>query len=849
MAAPCDPARPYRCLSRVALPIVGLVTVVLGVLVGLLWYGAERQDAIARARSIEIVARIVDDAIAQMAREAKDYAWWNDAVRALVMEVDPVWADNNIGAYVHESFGYEFGFVVDEAGGTRYASIDGARATADAFAHLGNGLEQLIDQTREASVAYRPVPAGGLLHSPRGPVVAGASLVTPEAEGDLDLPSGRSAVVVFAEVLDAGFWQEFAARYGLEGFEVQPPGSPDAMLPLVAVDGTPLGGLVWQPHHPGAAYFRAVLPWVAGATVLVALVTALVLRRTTRTLIESEARFRDVANATSDWIWETDAAGRLTFVSERFAEATEIAVGRILGRPLGDMLVAVDGPEATSLSGLLAAPQPFRNLLCRYEDRAGTARIVRLAGTPIFDAGGALRGHRGTATDVTREVEAERQVRFLALHDPLTGLANRAGLHRRLERAVADTLRRGELAAVICLDLDRFKDINDTLGHTAGDLLIKHVGERLQACVREVDTVARLGGDEFAVVQVGVRGPEDVETLCRRILAAVAEPVDLDGNEVMVTASLGIALMPDDGGEPGRLLQNADIALFRTKDEGGDGIRFFEPRMDARLRERKALEQDLRAALHGDELELHYQPQFAVDDRRLVGVEALLRWHHPERGAVPPAAFVPVAEESGLMLPLGEWVLRAACRQAAGWPGIVMSVNLSPVQFRHRDLVTIVRAALDDSGLEPGRLELEVTEAVLLRDGEATLAKLRALQALGVRISMDDFGTGCSHLCHLHQFGFDKLKIDQCFVQSMAAREDAGAIVRAVMVLGRSLGMQICAEGVETAEQLAFLAAEGCDQVQGFYFSEALRADEISVRYFAGGELTEPGLLLSEHRR
>jgi predicted signal transduction protein with EAL and GGDEF domain len=349
--------------------------------------------------------------------------------------------------------------------------------------------------------------------------------------------------------------------------------------------------------------------------------------------------------------------------------------------------------------------------------------------------------------------------------------------------------------------------------------------------VRETDTVARIGGDEFAIVQVGLEQPDGAQMLCRRVLETLAAPFDLDGHEVLVTASVGIALIPLDGSIPGRLLQSADIALYRAKEEGRNTFRFFEAGMDARLQARKALERDLRLALARNELELYYQPKVELGRDGLSGVEALVRWHHPERGLVPPGEFIGVAEETGLILALGEWVLRGACVQATAWPTLQMSVNISPVQFKQRDLVDVVRRALADSGLQPERLELEITEGVLLQNTDTAMTTLRQFKELGVLIAMDDFGTGYSSLGYLQKFPFDKIKIDRSFVSALETRTDADAIVRAVVGLGHSLGMRTCAEGVETVAQLAFLRREGCDEVQGYYFGKPMPAPEFEHLY------------------
>ena len=471
---------------------------------------------------------------------------------------------------------------------------------------------------------------------------------------------------------------------------------------------------------------------------------------------------------------------------------------------------------------------PSATSFAKSENGTGRSCILRFAGKPAFDHVGGFLGYRGIASDVTAQVVAERRARYLALYDPLTDLPNRELLRQRLDDALAGLRRRDGMVAVFLLDLDRFKSINDTFGHAAGDRLIRSCSERLKACMRQTDTLARIGGDEFALIQVGVEKAEQVQALCRRLLAALVEPFDLDGQEVIVTASIGVALAPTDAEEPARLLQHADVALYRAKDEGRNAFRFFEPEMDRRLQNRRALECDLRAALARGQIEVHYQLQVDLRSQEPVGVEALARWHHPERGWVPPQEFISVAEETGLILPLGEQVLRTACAQMVAWPRLRLSVNLSPVQFRHGDLVALVRSALEEARLEAGRLELEVTEGVLLSDTVDALATLTSLRELGVRIAMDDFGTGYSSLGYLQKFTFDTIKIDRSFVGAIERRSEAEAIVRAVVGLGHSLGIRTCAEGVETAGQFAFLEGEGCDEVQGYYFSRPVPASDLA---------------------
>jgi|tagenome__1003787_1003787.scaffolds.fasta_scaffold20884621_1 diguanylate cyclase (GGDEF)-like protein len=421
----------------------------------------------------------------------------------------------------------------------------------------------------------------------------------------------------------------------------------------------------------------------------------------------------------------------------------------------------------------------------------------------------------------------EQRLEHMAHHDALTDLPNRLRLRQATENELA-RVQRGETIAVLCLDLDHFKSVNDTLGHPAGDCLLRTVAERLRQSVRETDIVARVGGDEFAVVQVAAEQPRGAIVLADRLIETLAKPFDLDGHQVVIGTSIGIALAPSDGLDTDQLMKNADMALYRAKADGRGVSRFFEPEMDAKMQARRTLEIDLRKALVEDEFELYYQPLVNLQSDAVSGFEALLRWNHPTRGLVPPSEFIPVAEEMGLIVPLGEKILRQACTEAAGWPDdIKVAVNLSPVQFKSKTLALAVISALASSGLPPHRLELEITESVLLQDSELTLTTLHQLRALGVRIAMDDFGTGYSSLSYLRSFPFDKIKIDQSFVRDMSGKEDSIAIVRAVAGLGKNLGMATTAEGVETQEQLRYLRQEGCTEVQGYLFSRPMPARNI----------------------
>jgi diguanylate cyclase (GGDEF)-like protein len=465
------------------------------------------------------------------------------------------------------------------------------------------------------------------------------------------------------------------------------------------------------------------------------------------------------------------------------------------------------------------------------------ARVIAITHEAIPDGGWVA-----TYEDVTERRKTERRIAYMARHDALTNLPNRTVLSERMEEVLDHTDHQKEFA-VLCLDLDQFKQVNDTLGHAVGDALLRSVAARLLDCVRDTDTVVRLGGDEFAVVQSGVEGREDVAALAQRIVEAIARPFDLDGQQVTIGVSVGIAMAPGHGTTGDKLFKAADVALYRAKADGRGVWRFFETEMDVRLQARRKLEADLREALAKDEFELFYQPIYDLRKSRICGLEALLRWRHPTRGLISPMEFVAVSEEMGLIIPLGEWVLRHACKEASEWPRHVkLAVNVSAAQFRTGNLVQTVSNALAASGLSPRRLELEITESVLLANSEATLSTLHKLRSLGIGISMDDFGTGYSSLSYLHSFPFDKIKIDQSFIRDLQLTDGSGAIVRAVLSLGLSLGMRTTAEGVETTEQLAWLRREGCNEAQGYLFSNAVPQTEIpAVLEKWGGPRGWPG--------
>jgi diguanylate cyclase (GGDEF)-like protein len=523
-----------------------------------------------------------------------------------------------------------------------------------------------------------------------------------------------------------------------------------------------------------------------------------------------------------------DASARLIICNSAYADIYKLppelvapgtALEDILSSRIGSGIFPVEGPEThrAQVAAMVASKARAASVL---ELRDG--RTISTALQPM--AGG---GWVGVHEDVTERRRAEERIAYMAHHDALTDLPNRVLFEERTAEGLRG-LAQDQAVAVMCLDLDRFKAVNDTLGHPVGDALLKIVAERLKGCVQEADTIARFGGDEFAIVQIGGEQPRCATATARRIIEAVGAPYTIEGHQIMIGVSIGIAVAPTDGLEASLLLKNADMALYRAKGDGRGTYHFFESIMDARMQARRRLELDLRKGLTGEEFELFYQPVVDLESGRVTSFEALMRWRHPEKGMISPAEFIPVAEEIGMIVPLGEWALRRACQDAAGWSrGVKVSVNLSPVQFRSAKLIEAVKAALEEARLPASRLELEITESALLAETEATIAMLNQLHALGVRIAMDDFGTGYSSLSYFRSFRFDRIKIDRSFIANVVADDSSLAVIRAVAGLSASLGIATTAEGVETKEQLERLRAEGYREVQGYFFSPPKPASEI----------------------
>ncbi len=570
------------------------------------------------------------------------------------------------------------------------------------------------------------------------------------------------------------------------------------------------------------------------------------LRTAFRALATNELRLANAQRIAGIGDWERDLiSGSLTRSEE---------VYRIFGREPGDLSSTsaippeIVHPEDKQLVDEFINAAQHRgedfNVDFRIVLPDGSTRYIHGQGEVLQDPAGRVIRLAGTVQDISARKLAEKQIEYLALHDGLTGLPNPRFFRDEVTKAISEAVRFETMLATLFLDLDRFKNVNDSLGHGIGDLLLKEVAERVTHCLRKGDAVsrepegsqenvlARQGGDEFTVLLTTLRHAEDAARVAQRILDALASPFRIEGHEIFTSASIGIAVFPDDGGDVETLLKNADTAMYSAKEEGRKNYKFFTEEMNKAARAKLSLESDLHNALRQNEFILHYQPQIEVASRKIVGVEALIRWQHPKRGLVPPLEFIPLAEERGLIIPIGEWVLRSACAQGSAWQKaglgrITVAVNMASPSFRQMDLMAVVADALEKSGLEPGFLELEVTESIMMRDVEAVLTMLKKLKGIGIHLSIDDFGTGYSSLSYLQRFPLDALKIDRSFVNNID-KPEGSAIALAIMALAKSLNLKVIAEGVETEHQVRILREHGCEFMQGFLFSRPVSAEEIA---------------------
>lgn len=786
-------------------------------------------------------ARALENRITATKNYIGSYANWTTAFEHLSGQVDVGWAytEQNMGKTLFTSDGYDGVFVLDRER-TKYALVRGQLDQSDFSSYLQLSASTLVDQVQSQADFTKTISTYSLFEG--WPALVTASAILPN-DGRHMGDRKMTSVLVFVDALTPTKLRKLGSAYGLKnltlGVDETLAGSPQK----VPLDITGYS-LVADLERPGHQLLQSLLPPFVGTLLVLMLLTAYFFRHALRSsryvdtsfeairrsnkalehanyaLEASEQRFRAVAEAASDWIWETDKSQSITYLSGRFSTVTGFSDLQWLGQNVEELLQC----DTTTLSlwfSKLVEESHASDLRCTYRDRTGQTRYCRVSARPIVDRSGVI-GYRGTASDITDEVTAHAQIQHLSMHDALTGLPNRNKLGRFLEEALLLNENSAPLS-VLMVDLDNFKPINDSLGHPVGDAVLKEVGKRLRECTRDHDFVAKLGGDEFVVVLSGIDTHSEIDKFCTRLIGNLDQPIDHEGYALHIGASVGVAVSRRQGYMASELLRCADIALYQAKADGKNMWCYFEPHMSDQIQSRRQMEDDLRLAVKHQHFVLHYQPRYKVNGKEIVSVEALVRWEHFTRGLLGPDLFIPLAEQTDLIVPLGRWVLREACETALTWPDdLMLSVNLSPTQFIQSDVVEDVREILVSTRFPASRLELEITENVMLNDTEGALATVNSLKQLGVRLNMDDFGTGYSSLGYLRAYPFDGIKIDKRFIASISNGGSDRAVVQAIISLGKAMGLTVTAEGVETEEQLSILSQDGCNEVQGYLMSRPI---------------------------
>lgn len=758
-----------------------------------------------------------------------DYAFWSDAYEHTVGTIDMTWTyeRDNIGPSLHATYGLDGVFIVGPDGATRYGIVHGVLSETAASEWITDDIAALLKEAHRMSlnddVAKAYFSVGGI------PAAVSAAVIRPDSSYD-DIAT--LSYLVFVDVLTEAKLEAIDQAFDLDNlraFAGTASGSSSQKLTLEAAVGTPVT-LQWDSKELGLSLLKNVLPILFLVGLLVAVLVCRLRKRVMhaarmidaaqQTLRVSEQRFKNISEASSDWIWETDSQQNLTYLSDRFAQVTGLSREQWLGRSLSDLL-GYD-KRLLSITAELGANNGRRPVPCEMTAANESLRYCQLSARAVR-AGDSLLGYQGTVCDITEEIEAKTRIEHISQHDALTGLANRHRLNHFINSRLSEGLDVDRPVYLLALDLDRFKPVNDAFGHAAGDMVLREVANALNSCTRSTDLVARLGGDEFVVVATDCRTREQAEGLCQRIIERINQPIMIAGNEVSVGTSIGVVSAPFDGITGEELLRYADIAMYEAKSSGRNTFRFYVPAMNERIMERRQLEIDMRHALRRREFRLDFQPRYEAAGQKLVGAEALVRWHHPTKGLLPPDSFIYLAEETGLIIELSDWVLHEACMNALSWgDSMMVSVNLSSMEFQRNDLAERIAVALATTGLSAERLELEITESVMLEDAAAALITMNELKALGVRLSMDDFGTGYSSLSYLRTYPFDGIKIDRSFVAGLDHSQSSEAIVNAIVSMGHALSLTVTAEGIETVTQLGKLTELACDQAQGFYLGRPI---------------------------
>ncbi|KAF1051519.1 MAG: putative signaling protein [Stenotrophomonas maltophilia] len=815
-----------------------ILAVAFGATAWVVLHIARQQDNTANEQTYFYTEKALQNRIGNSAALMKSYAFWTEAYKRLQEDIDEQWAfeEDNIGPSLYLLNGYE-GVCLQLANGKQYVMIEGKRfqSTCDALVDLPlRDIRAEAEQSADRDQVYTRYTT--FLEQP---AMLTAAMVKPTQEGTPDHVD-KGALLIFFDQLTPTKLQKLGRDFGVDGLAIYTNDKLPAGDNSIHLGTTPFR-LGWHPVAPGSELLARIGPTVLAVLALLTLFLFWLARTSLRTayavdhyqhslqdandaLEASEGRFKTVAEAASDWIWEVDEHLRLTYLSTRFERMTGFPVDTWLGKRL-DELILCDTLHIDHWLATVRASGGPDSLVCTFRDHQERKRICKITATAVQDDTAVC--YRGATADVTDEMEANARIQHLSAHDSLTGLPNRSRLAAYLE----DLFNRHQPhhPVLLMLDLDRFKPINDSLGHPAGDAVLKVIAERLRQSVRGEDLVARLGGDEFVIVCLHTQGRGEVERLCQQLVQLIAQPIEFEGLQLQVGTSIGIAQSRLQGADPRALLRCADVAMYEAKAAGRNTWRFYSEDMDALLAEKKRTDVELRMALQESQFELFYLPRFDVNQRRIAAVEALIRWRHPRQGLVGPDRFIALAEENELIVPIGNWVLREACRTALQWQNPVrVSVNISPLQFAHGELVEQVRRTLAQTGLPPARLELEITESIMLSDIDGALSTLHGLKSMGVHLNMDDFGTSYSSLGYLRSYPFDSVKIDRRFIASLERDGRDLAVVQAIIRLGKALDLKVTAEGVETEEQLQLLREEDCQELQGYLFSKPLDGEGIA---------------------
>lgn len=794
-----------------------------------------------------LLRKALDTRQESMRSHLKDNAEWGDAYKHLHLNTDVHWAwdKQNLGKSLYDNFGYEGVFVLSPEGSTRYSVVDGKLKLQD--------LERWLDKStkdrllRETSIKNgSPVSVLTLIDSV--PAIVSAQWITTGDDSSVQTLPGKPSTMVFIDKLTARKLLTIGQDAGIQNVRTSPATVTSQINNQTEFTLSTQNGdvkIIWDGENPGQALIIYFLPLLILSVVLTVSMTVILMRHIMQkarmldentflleqarlNLITSEKRFRDVSETTSDWFWETDLSLRITWLSGRFSTITGYENSKWIGRRLDELF-----PSTSELSHDCARQRDlterfeFKN--CPYTHAQQTTSYCTLLAKFSAQPDGTVV-LRGAATDVSQEVEATKRVEFLSRHDELTGLPNRYHIKEFLAGKLAKEDLNHYPFAMICLDLDKFKPVNDIFGHSTGDALLGEVASRLKNCVRRGDFVARQGGDEFMLLLGNTSQQDQIEEVCRRIVQELNRPFAIEGNDVAIGVSMGIALAPRDSSSANDLLRYADIALYQAKQSGRNRWVYYRPDMSEKLTERRKLELELKTAIREEQLYLVYQPRYNLRYSTIDAVEALVRWQHPARGTIMPDQFIPLAEETGLIISLSNWVIRKASTETKDkLPGLSVSVNISAIEFQASDLAERIKEILRETGLEPNRLEIEVTENVTLSDPEKTLQTMKSLKKMGVRILIDDFGTGYASLSYLRKFQFDGLKLDKSFIFTLGDSPQNQSVVEKIIGLGKAYSMAVTAEGVETAEQLSFLKKNKCDEVQGYLLGKPAAITDLNL--------------------